>query len=301
MTPGQKLEVAGNAIINNAFVGDVGHGSTWAGFSHKSSISTAGYALLQNDTGVTTLINKKSGGGYIGFRVDNVDKMVLLDSGNVGIGTTSPSAELHIRDKGTPYYYVSTLFTTASPRCSCDTDNSSNCYPGFTDTASDVDVCYDWFAGPSVMQSSKYQRTDFTVSNGNVTTGGNFIMKNRTAHDNENYNDDQICRLLYAKPDGTIACKNGILWWGNTRTVDRNGGGEFQNHNTSMDAHTICFLVGMQIHQLNGYCVLENDDNSGCDNAGHTDEVDADGRCGDNVGYKVRYQNAWCQTKCYGN
>ncbi|WP_210407662.1 hypothetical protein, partial [Hydrocoleum sp. CS-953] len=96
-SPGQKLEVAGgNAIVNNVFVGDVGHGEAWAGFGHKDAISRTGYGLIQNSDGKYTLINKQSGGGFIGFGVDNDYKMVLLDNGNVGIGTNSPTAKLHV-------------------------------------------------------------------------------------------------------------------------------------------------------------------------------------------------------------
>jgi Chaperone of endosialidase len=74
-----------NATLNNTFLGDVGHGSYWAGFSHKNSVSLASYALLQSEDGFYTLLNKKSGGGFMGFRVDNVDKMSIDDSGQVSI------------------------------------------------------------------------------------------------------------------------------------------------------------------------------------------------------------------------
>ena len=90
-SPTQKLEVTGgNATINDLFIGDVGHGAHWAGLSHSSVIGPDSYGFLQSADGLHTLMNKKSGGGHLGFRIDNSDKMVLLDNGNVGIGTTKP-------------------------------------------------------------------------------------------------------------------------------------------------------------------------------------------------------------------
>jgi hypothetical protein len=92
-SPSQRLQVTGgNGVINNVFLGNVGHGQDWAGFSHFTATSTAGYGFLHNSTGQFALVNKKSGGGYIGFRVDNADKMVISDAGNVGIGTTNPTS-----------------------------------------------------------------------------------------------------------------------------------------------------------------------------------------------------------------
>jgi hypothetical protein len=96
--PTQRLDVqGGNARINNTFIGDVGHGSSWAGFSNSSSNTTTGYALLQNTDGAYTLINKQNtGSGYIGFRVANSDVAVITNSGNMGIGTTGPGYKLHV-------------------------------------------------------------------------------------------------------------------------------------------------------------------------------------------------------------
>jgi hypothetical protein len=95
--PSQRLQVTGgNGVINRMFIGDVGHGEKWAGISNSKSVSKEGYALLQNDGGTYTVLNKKSGVGYIGFRVDNVDKMIVADDGNVGIGTTDPKTKLQV-------------------------------------------------------------------------------------------------------------------------------------------------------------------------------------------------------------
>lgn len=96
--PTQRLDVqGGNARINNAFIGDVGHGGGWAGFSHSQQNSTSGYALLQSTDGANTLINKaNTGNGVIGFRVGNADQMVITNNGNVGIGNTNPGVKLQV-------------------------------------------------------------------------------------------------------------------------------------------------------------------------------------------------------------
>jgi hypothetical protein len=91
-----SLTTEGKGVISNVFLGDVGHGQNWAGFSHGKSASATGYGFLHHTSGQYALINKKSGGGVIGLRIDNVDKMVVADNGNVGIGTQDPKAKLDV-------------------------------------------------------------------------------------------------------------------------------------------------------------------------------------------------------------
>lgn len=100
-TPTQKLDVQnGNARINNAFVGDVGFGATWANFSHQSQANSTGYGFLHSNDGNFTLINKQNTGlGYIGFRVGNIDQAVITNTGNMGIGTTTPAQKVDIIGK----------------------------------------------------------------------------------------------------------------------------------------------------------------------------------------------------------
>jgi hypothetical protein len=71
--------VSGNAVVNNVYLGDVGHGYTWAGFSHKDQVGQLSYGLLQSQDGFYTLINKKYGGGYIGFRINNSDVVIISE------------------------------------------------------------------------------------------------------------------------------------------------------------------------------------------------------------------------------
>ena len=83
-SPSQRFQIAGgNGVVNNVFLGEVGHGQDWAGFSHASTTSPTSYGFLQHSSGQYALINKKSGAGWIGFRVDNNDKMTITDSGDI--------------------------------------------------------------------------------------------------------------------------------------------------------------------------------------------------------------------------
>lgn len=100
--PTQRFDVqGGNARINNAFIGDVGHGALWAGFANSSQIGTGSYTLLASGDGNYTLINKSlTGTGYIGFRINNNDVAVINEAGNMGIGTNAPVANARLQVVG---------------------------------------------------------------------------------------------------------------------------------------------------------------------------------------------------------
>lgn len=101
-TPSQKFDVqGGNARINNAFIGDVGHGASWAAFAHQNLPSTIGYSILASTDGNYTFINKlNTGSGYIGFRMSNNDVAVINGLGNMGIGTTAPQVNARLQAVG---------------------------------------------------------------------------------------------------------------------------------------------------------------------------------------------------------
>jgi Chaperone of endosialidase len=90
----QKLTVNGNGVINKIFIGDLDLGANWVGIAAGSSPSKQGYGFVQKSDGTSTYINKKSGVGSIGFRIDNADTMVIDDSGNVNI--VKPKATLTV-------------------------------------------------------------------------------------------------------------------------------------------------------------------------------------------------------------
>ena len=68
-------------IEGNAKIGVSGHGNGWAGFSHSSAGGSKNYGFLHHSDGSYSLINKKSGGGHIGFRRDNQDMLKMADDG----------------------------------------------------------------------------------------------------------------------------------------------------------------------------------------------------------------------------
>ena len=92
--PGTKLDVAGTVRAGNADTNMGTHatyGTTYSAFWRQG----ADYSLLTN--GTHSFVNAPSGSGNIYFRAANTDKMILVgSSGNVGIGTASPTTKLHV-------------------------------------------------------------------------------------------------------------------------------------------------------------------------------------------------------------
>jgi hypothetical protein len=89
-----KLDVNGNTKLNNATIGDAGHGTQYTSFCHSSSFSTGGYALLQQDIGETYL--NCASGRNIRFRNNNNDMGIWDTNGRLGVNTTSPEDKLHV-------------------------------------------------------------------------------------------------------------------------------------------------------------------------------------------------------------
>lgn len=97
VTPSYPLDVLGN-IRSSGGIYSTGTSTLGAwGFNTASQlfnnclgtqlpVTHSNYALYQ--VSGTTFINTT---GYIGFRVNNEDKMIMLSNGNVGIGTTTPT------------------------------------------------------------------------------------------------------------------------------------------------------------------------------------------------------------------
>ena len=81
--------------ISNAKIGVSGHGHGWAGFSHASAGNSNNYGFLHHVNGIYSLINKKSGGGHIGFRRDNQDMLKMEDDGVLQVTYDSFVVSMH--------------------------------------------------------------------------------------------------------------------------------------------------------------------------------------------------------------
>ena len=81
--PGQKLDVSGSIAANSIFLYD----ST---SNDRNVLELDASDNLQIATGTST------GSRAITFRTENVEKMRITSTGNVGIGTTSPDRKIHV-------------------------------------------------------------------------------------------------------------------------------------------------------------------------------------------------------------
>jgi hypothetical protein len=108
LTASSNIVVTGNvsaghdtnttSFLGRAAVGYMGQNNQ-ASFAHVSHNTTSSYALKQTATG-PTYINTPAA-GHIRFTVNDgstgAEKMRITSSGNVGVGTTSPDYNLHVR------------------------------------------------------------------------------------------------------------------------------------------------------------------------------------------------------------
>jgi hypothetical protein len=99
------------AYHGRAAIGHSGH-SDYAAFGHLDTFDTGGYALLQYADG-RTFLNAEAGQS-IRFRIHNNDKMILTNTGDVGIGTTAPDTLLHVSDDAEVSLSVDSSHATGS-------------------------------------------------------------------------------------------------------------------------------------------------------------------------------------------
>jgi hypothetical protein len=95
--------VAATGNTMTALLGDPGCGAGYAGVGFGALSGCTNYSMIGN--GKETFFNRPTG-GYIHFRENNGgdngagDQMVIAPGGAVGVGTSSPSAQLDVRGSG---------------------------------------------------------------------------------------------------------------------------------------------------------------------------------------------------------
>ncbi len=144
-----------NAQINNAVIGDVGYGPDYAGFVHENVEGRNQYALLQKRDGLYTLINKKLGDGWIGFRINNSDKMVVHNNGNVGIGDTNPT-QGRLVVKGGPKYVLDIYKPAIEMQVALKQGTRENLNAQFERT-------YSAYFGQSILYKSAHEHSDARI------------------------------------------------------------------------------------------------------------------------------------------
>jgi hypothetical protein len=193
-SPSARLHVSGaDAIIRNAYIGEVAtYGAENTQFSHISRAGAGEYSFLSSYDGVT-YINAKTGAN-IRFRVNNADKILMDSSGNLGIGTTSPIAPLHV---------VGSVRAVLTSLAGGDTlisaiNGVSNGYRILVDTSNNI--TYTWNTGANA--------TALTI-----TSGGN-VGINTTSPSQKLQINEVLRTEYYGTDNGTPADAMNIMGTG---------------------------------------------------------------------------------------
>jgi hypothetical protein len=179
ISPGELLDVrtSTTTINQGARLGEMFCG-TWAStayaqIAHQNVKDTStSYALIQKNDG-ETFINSASG-KTLHFRNANSEKMTILSSGNVGIGTSSPGGKLHVNGSLVlPYTHEQGIFF----RSGFVTSNKYNVsIMAYHHTSSSPDgLSINGFDGISFCTGSNSRNERMRVHEGGAVTMGSYL------------------------------------------------------------------------------------------------------------------------------
>ena len=125
------------SIFGRTALGFVTGLSDYAYVGHLDVADAGGYALVQSSAGATFL--NAENGQDLSFSIHGTRKMVLDDSGNLGIGTTSPAKPLHIYSADNQPLRIESSDAYAGIELK---DNTSNASPPLISGVGDALVFY---------------------------------------------------------------------------------------------------------------------------------------------------------------
>lgn len=155
-TPTSQLHTTGNAILNNATVGNIGWGSAYAGFAHSNCANQTQYAILAASDG-GTIVNCGAGRS-IELRVNNTTRLFMNSNGDVRVragvvNTIDPST-------GSGYAWKASITT------------ASNFGFFFSSNADYLNIGPD---GSSNMFQVDTQKNTYTYGNSLIQGNGNYL------------------------------------------------------------------------------------------------------------------------------